>query len=96
VQWVDPAQDAINIAWTRDSYRDVFSETGGVPALNNVSDGCYINYADSDLNDPVYNQSTFSWHDLYYKDGYVRLQRVKKAYDPRNFFRHRQSIELPT
>jgi hypothetical protein len=95
VQWVDPAEDAINVAWTRDSYRDVFSETGGVPALNNVTDGCYINYADSDLNDPLYNQSAFSWHDLYYKDGYARLQRVKKAYDPRNFFRHRQSIELP-
>jgi FAD/FMN-containing dehydrogenase len=55
-----------------------------------------VNYADADLSDPNWNQSTSKWHDLYYKENYRRLQAVKKVYDPRNFFRHRQSVELPS
>jgi hypothetical protein len=95
-QWQSPADDAVNIAWARDSYREQFADTGGVPVPNAVTDGCYVNYADADLSDPTWNQSTSTWHDLYYKDNYRRLQTVKKAYDPRNFFRHRQSVELPS
>ena len=96
VQWANPAEDAQNVAWTRECYQDVFAATGGVPVVNDQSDGCYINYVDSDLKDPAYNQSSQKWHDLYYKDAYPRLQNVKKTYDPRNFFRHRMSVELPS
>jgi len=96
VQWPDPADDALYIGWARQSYQETFSETGGMPVPNDVTDGCYINYADVDTRDPVWNQSTATWHDLYYKDNYPRLQAVKKAYDPRNIFRHGLSIELPS
>ncbi|MHA6757931.1 FAD-binding oxidoreductase [Streptacidiphilus sp. PAMC 29251] len=96
VLWNDPADDATYIAWTRQSYEEAFAGTGGVPVPNTVTDGCYINYPDSDLNDPAHNTSTVPWHDLYYKGNYPRLQRVKLAYDPRNFFRHTQSVQPPT
>ncbi|MFB9476603.1 FAD-binding oxidoreductase [Nonomuraea salmonea] len=93
--WSDPADDAKNIAWARESYQDTYAATGGVPVPNDVTDGCYVNYPDADLSDPTFNRSTSTWHDLYYKDNYPRLQQVKKKYDPRDFFRHRQSVELP-
>jgi hypothetical protein len=96
VQWNSPADDAVNIAWARDSYAETFQDTGGVPVLNTVTDGCYINYVDSDMADPHFNRSTTGWQQLYYKDAYPRLQKVKKAYDPTNFFRHKLSVELPS
>ncbi|MDG4772685.1 FAD-binding oxidoreductase [Solwaraspora sp. WMMD792] len=95
-QWANPADDAANIAWARETYRDTFADTGGVPVPNDQTDGCYVNYPDADLSDPAWNGSAFAWHDLYYKENYRRLQAVKKAYDPRNFFNHRQSVELPS
>ncbi|NJP65494.1 FAD-binding oxidoreductase [Streptomyces sp. ventii] len=94
-QWNDPADDAKYVAWARESYREVYAGTGGVPVPDNVTDGCYVNYPDADLSDPRHNRSGVPWHTLYYKDAYPRLQRVKKKYDPRNVFRHRQSVELP-
>ncbi|MBD3703209.1 BBE domain-containing protein [Klebsiella pneumoniae] len=57
-----------------------------------VTDGAYINYPDSDLADAKYNTSTYQWHDLYYKNNYPRLQKVKRAWDPANIFRHSLSI----
>ncbi|MCS0637816.1 FAD-binding protein [Streptomyces sp. LP05-1] len=95
VLWDDAADDAKYIAWTRQSYAETYADTGGVPVPNNVTDGCYINYPDADLNDPAYNKSSVPWSTLYFKGGYPRLQKVKAAYDPKNFFRHRQSVELP-
>jgi len=94
-QWASPADDAANLAWSRQCYQEIFADTGGVPVPNDASDGCYVNYADGDISDPNFNQSSSSWHDLYYKDNYPRLQQVKKKYDPSNFFQHRQSVELP-
>ncbi|WP_328322340.1 FAD-binding oxidoreductase [Kribbella sp. NBC_00382] len=96
--WGDPDDDAVNLAWTRDVFRDVFASTGGypVPTPTGQTDGCYINYPDSDITDPAQNRSGVPWHTLYYKDNYPRLQRVKAAYDPRNIFRHSQSIGLPS
>ncbi|GGS44417.1 MULTISPECIES: FAD-binding oxidoreductase [Streptomyces] len=94
-QWNDTADDAKYVAWTRESYQEVYARTGGVPVPDGVTDGCYVNYPDADLSDPRYNTSGVPWHELYYKDAYPRLQRIKKVYDPRNVFRHRQSVELP-
>ncbi|MEE4545245.1 FAD-binding protein [Streptomyces sp. V4-01] len=96
VQWTDPADDDTYISWTRQSYSEVWASTGGVPVPNAVTDGCYVNYPDADLSDPTYNQSSVRWSTLYYKDAYPRLQQIKKKYDPRNFFQHRQSVELPS
>jgi FAD/FMN-containing dehydrogenase len=51
-----------------------------------LSGEVYQNYADADLPD---------WASAYYGANYPRLQRVKAAYDPTDFFRHGQSIRRP-
>ncbi|WP_051116416.1 FAD-binding oxidoreductase [Amycolatopsis nigrescens] len=93
--WADEQDDAANLAWVRDFYRDVYADTGGVPVPGAVSDGSYINYADADLADPAWNTSGVPAHRLYYKDNYPRLQQVKARWDPRNVFRHALSVEPP-
>ncbi|MFF4170676.1 FAD-binding oxidoreductase [Streptomyces sp. NPDC001744] len=90
--WNDAADDAANIGWVRECYRDMFASTGGVPVPNDTNDGCFVNYADTDLGDPRWNTSGVPWHDLYYKGGYRRLQKAKAAWDPTGFFRHAQTI----
>ncbi|GIH14355.1 FAD-binding oxidoreductase [Rugosimonospora africana] len=91
--WTDPSQDAANLTWVREFYRDVYAATGGVPVPDEVSDGSYINYADADLADPAWNTSGVPWSTLYYKDNYPRLRQVKARWDPRNVFRHALAIE---
>lgn len=93
--WADEQDDAANLAWVREFYRDVYSGTGGVPVPGEVSDGSYINYADADLADPRWNTSGVSAQRLYYKVNYPRLQRVKAKWDPGNVFRHALSVEPP-
>jgi FAD binding domain-containing protein/berberine-like enzyme len=94
--WSTPEEEAVNLAWVRRFYSEVYAATGGVPVPGDQTDGCYINYADTDLSDPAYNSSAVAWHDLYYKGNYPRLQKVKAKWDPKNVFRHRQSVELPS
>ncbi|MBA8953040.1 hypothetical protein HNR61_004690 [Actinomadura namibiensis] len=93
--WHDPAEDDRHVAWVREFYKGVFAATGGVPVPNEVTDGCFINYPDGDLNDPRWNSSGVPWHTLYFKDNYARLQRTKAQWDPRNVFHHSQSIRPP-
>lgn len=93
--WKDSTGDSANIAWVRDFYAELYAATGGAPVPNDHTDGCYVNYPDTDLSDPTYNSSGVPWHYLYYKDNYPRLQRAKATWDPQNIFRHTQSIELP-
>ncbi|WP_420844516.1 BBE domain-containing protein [Kibdelosporangium phytohabitans] len=95
VQWSDQADDAGYISWLRDFYRELYADTGGVPVPNAVTDGCYVNYPDIDLSDPRQNRSAVPWYTLYYKENYPRLQQVKSAWDPRDTFRHGQSVQLP-
>ncbi|MEU8890006.1 FAD-binding protein [Streptomyces sp. NPDC048442] len=90
--WNDRTDDAPNVDWVRNIYRAVYAATGGVPVPNEHTDGCYINYPDADLSDPEFNTSKVPWTELYYKGNYQRLQRTKRTWDPRNVFRHRQSI----
>ncbi len=90
--WTDPTGEDRHIAWIRAFYRDLYAGSGGVPDLNGQADGSYINYPDTDLADPRWNTSDSAWHELYYKDNYPRLQRIKAAYDPTDFFRHALSI----
>ncbi|MGV9311150.1 FAD-binding oxidoreductase [Streptomyces sp. NPDC003691] len=92
--WTDPAQEAKHLAWIRNFYKDVYAETGFVPVPNFTNDGCYVNYPDTDLGDPAFNTSQETWGSLYYKGGFDRLKRAKRAWDPTNFFRHAQSIPL--
>ncbi|MCK2239011.1 MULTISPECIES: FAD-binding oxidoreductase [unclassified Crossiella] len=91
--WRDDTEDKANLKWVREFYRDVYIETGGVPVPGPVNDGSYINYADADLADPVWNTSGVSAQTLYYKDNYPRLRRIKAKWDPRNVFRHSLSVE---
>ncbi len=91
--WGDESDDARNLGWVRNIYRDVYADTGGVPVPNEVTDGSYINYADADLADPALNTSGVPWSTLYYKDNYPRLQRIKARWDPRNVFQHALSIK---
>jgi FAD/FMN-containing dehydrogenase len=95
IWWTDPADEAKSLSWIREFFHQVYAGTGGVPVINDVTDGCYVNYPDIDLHDPAYNKSSVPWHELYYKGNYARLQQVKKKYDPRNVFRHSQSVRLP-
>ncbi|MFI5064679.1 MAG: FAD-binding oxidoreductase [Streptosporangiales bacterium] len=82
--WASPGEDDVNLRWINGFYADVYSASGGVPASNGVTDGCFINYPDVDL--PA------SWPALYYKGNYPALQEVKARWDPRNVFNHQQSI----
>ncbi|MFI5762100.1 MULTISPECIES: FAD-dependent oxidoreductase [unclassified Streptomyces] len=94
--WSDSAEDAQHIGWCRDIYTEVFSATGGYPVPSAQTDGCYINYPDTDIIDPQVNKSGVPWSTLYYKGNYPRLQRAKAKYDPKNVFRNSQSIQLPS
>ncbi|WP_328308031.1 FAD-binding protein [Streptomyces sp. NBC_00442] len=92
IWWSDPSEESACLDWIRSAYAQVFAATGGVPVPNGATDGCYVNYPDADLSDPRHNTSSVPWHALYYKANYPRLQRVKDAWDPRDVFRHRQSV----
>ena len=90
----DPGDQAKNLKWIRDTYWATFADTGGVPIIGDRTDGCYINYPDVDLNDTkTWNTSGQAWSQLYYKDAYPRLQRIKARWDPLRIFHHTQSIE---
>lgn len=90
--WADPEHDDQQIGWARALYADLFADTGGVPVPNDITDGCYINYPDTDLGDPGFNRSGVDWARLYFKDNLPRLRRAARRFDPLDVFRHAQSI----
>ncbi|MER6425312.1 FAD-binding protein [Streptomyces sp. NPDC001137] len=91
--WPDASDDDFYLQWIRGLYAEFFAETKGVPLIGDRTDGCYINYCDTDMADPRHNTSGVPWHTLYYKDNYPRLQQVKRRWDPTNFFHHALSVE---
>jgi FAD/FMN-containing dehydrogenase len=91
--WIDPQDEAKNLAWVRAFYRELFAESGGVPVPGEAYDGSFINHPDPDHADPALNTSGVPWSTLYYRDNYPRLQRIKARWDPRNVFRHALSIQ---
>lgn len=91
--WLDPRDEAKNLTWVREFYRELFADTGGVPVPGDRYAGTFINHPDIDVADPAWNTSGVPWSTLYYQDNYPRLQKVKARWDPRNVFRHRLSIE---
>ncbi len=92
--WLDPREEAKNLAWVRAFYRDLFAESGGVPVPGDAYEGAFINHPDTDLADPALNPSGVPWHALYYGANYPRLQQIKTQWDPRNVFRHALSIRV--
>ncbi|KAK5580433.1 hypothetical protein RB653_000450 [Dictyostelium firmibasis] len=49
-------------------------------------DKIYQNYPDDEIS---------NWQSSYYGNNYKKLQEIKKKYDPLNYFKNEQSIELP-
>src|SRR3954453_14764874 len=47
--WTDPAEDDVHLSWIRQFYASVYADTGGEPVSDDVTDGCYVNYPDVDL-----------------------------------------------
>ena len=90
--WLDPADEAKNLAWVRGLYRELFADTGGVPVPGDAYDGAFINHPDTDLADSTLNTSGVPWHTLYYQGNYSRLQRVKARWDSLNVFHHPLSV----
>jgi hypothetical protein len=90
--WADRSGDEAALGWARGIYEDFFAATGGVPVPGDDHDGCYINYPDVDVADPSHNRSGVPWHTLYHKGNYARLQRIKRDWDPSDYFRHSLSI----
>lgn len=90
--WLDPREEAKNLAWVRAFYRELFADTGGVPVPSDAYGGTFINHPDTDLTDAALNTSGVPWHTLYYQENYPRLQRIKARWDPRNVFHHALSI----
>ena len=74
--WARPEDEARRLAWLRNFYRDVCSETGGVPVAGEIANGATINHPDVDLADPEWNTSGVPWHTLYFRNTYARLQRA--------------------
>jgi aclacinomycin oxidase len=90
--WLNASEDERHLAWIRRFYRDLFSDTGGVPVPGEAYDGALINHPDVDLADPAWNTSGVPWSTLYDHEHYARLQTIKARWDPRNVFRHALSI----
>jgi len=90
--WVDPKEEARNLAWVRAFYGDLFAASGGAPVPGEACDGALINHPDVDLADPACNRSGTPWSVCYYQSNYPRLQAIKARWDPRNVFRHALSI----
>ena len=76
----------------REFYRELFADTGGVPAPGGVACGALVNHADVDLADPKWNTSGVPFTAIYYGDNYPRLQRIKARWDPLSVFQHALSI----
>jgi hypothetical protein len=51
-----------------------------------VSGGCYVNYCDLDLGD--------GYAQAYWGDNLPRLTKIKAQFDPKNIFKHAQSVPL--
>ena len=74
--WSKPADDAANIAWTRDFWS----------AMRRHSNGrLYLNF-------PGHGEGEDLVRDAFGKEVYARLAALKKKYDPTNFFRANQNI----
>ena len=75
-QWFQPQHDSVNQAWIKDLAKKMSAYE---------SSGAYPNYLpqDSTVEDVIRAHGT---------ENYSRLQRIKAAYDPDNFFRCNQNI----
>ncbi|CDP12712.1 unnamed protein product [Coffea canephora] len=67
------------------------------PFVSQYPRAAYINYRDLDLgvNGEEYKyEEAKTWGEMYFKDNFEKLARIKSKVDPSNFFRNEQSIPL--
>lgn len=75
--WLDPADDAININWTRTCWDDLHRFSDG---------GLYLNF-------PGMGEEGDELVQAAYGENYKRLAMLKSRYDPENLFRINQNIK---
>ncbi|MEU3654331.1 BBE domain-containing protein [Streptomyces sp. NPDC032161] len=102
--WTDESKDEAHLGYLRGLYTDVYKETGGIPEVSSsrkedkhydiTTDGAYVNYPDIDLGTNGLGEKS-DYARLYYHQNYARLQQIKQEWDPKNHFRHAQSITRP-
>ncbi|KAG8796323.1 hypothetical protein FRC12_000738 [Ceratobasidium sp. 428] len=81
----------LKLSWSKSSYKSdadeylkvAWSELHGFALEKQAA---YLNYIDPELVD---------WQTAYYGNNYPDLQRIKEEWDPKDFFRFGQAIELP-
>ncbi|KAJ8433953.1 hypothetical protein Cgig2_001882 [Carnegiea gigantea] len=95
IQYVVTWQDGKNsesrhMEWIRKLYNYM------TPYVSMLPRQAYINYRDLDLGMTKDGDTNFieasAWGHMYFKDNFYRLVKIKTEFDPRNFFRHEQSI----
>ena len=59
--WANPQDEARSLAWVRQFYQDLFSDTGDVPVPGEQCQGALINHPDVVLADPQWNTSGVPW-----------------------------------
>ncbi|WP_082675465.1 FAD-binding protein [Aureimonas ureilytica] len=90
VFWDNASEDNEHISNMRKLYSSLFSTSGGVPVHNEAAEGCYIGYADEDLQSKEWNKSGFTYKDLYWGGNARVLTELRTRYDPHNIFMHAQ------
>jgi len=90
--WYDSEDDPINLYYINNFYREMYTETDGVPkpSVSNGTDGAYISYPDIELGVEQRQYAPLYWPDY---DNYKRLQKTKREWDPNNTFNFAQSIK---
>jgi len=86
VVW-DGDETSRHISWIGSLYNYMASYVSNSPRR------AYLNYNDLDLGvETKYLEATKSWGPKYFGNNFDRLVKVKTVVDPRNFFKHEQSI----
>jgi hypothetical protein len=89
--WQDGDKNATkHVDWIRKLYNYM------TPYVSKFPREAYVNYRDLDLGINKKNSTSFiqatSWGNMYFKDNFNRLVKIKTKVDPENVFRHEQSI----
>lgn len=74
--WSDPVDDAANIEWVRDAWKDMRPYSTG---------RLYLNF-------PGFGEGANLVRDAFGAESYAKLQKVKRDYDPDNLFHMNQNV----
>ncbi|KAF7842398.1 berberine bridge enzyme-like 13 [Senna tora] len=86
----DKSVEARHVEWIRKLYNYM------APYVSKFPREAYVNYRDLDLGMNARNSTSYiqasAWGNMYFKDNFNRLVKIKTMVDPENVFRHEQSI----